>query len=371
MSAGMVLKPLISIGSMFLVTAASAEVMRLSGDTIKSTMTGATLELDTPLGTTIPMRFTSDGLVSGEATGTVATFLGGERDRGRWWVDNHQLCVKWFKWFDAQPQCLVLRQQGSRIFWQAQDGKNGSATIAEQKPAEQPVQQVAARDVAPEPKPVVIAPKKPPVVAAAAALPAAPVPAAKPVSVERPAPVERKRVFELAALPAVPPPRSEVENVESDAAAAPVVPVVPEPVASAPPEVEAPAAVPRSEPPQVVKADVALPKRPVQRTLTSSFSSAGRTETPAATPSRSASPYAAERRTFRVARVDPDDVLNIRNGPSEYSVPVGSIVPRGRGIKIVGRCRGSWCPIQHGRVNGWVNAYYLAPEFPEAAELSD
>ncbi len=349
MSAAFVLRPLVTTVWICAATAASAEAVRLSGDTIRSTLTGSTLELDTPLGTTIPVRFSSDGLVSGEATGSVASYLGAERDRGRWWVDSHRVCVKWFKWFDAAPRCLALRQHGMRIFWQAQDGQEGTATITAQKPADPPVQQVAVREP-PQPKPPQ---PKPQSVASAASLPT------QPPSVPRPEPAERQETFELADLPPVPT-AAETAKAES------------RPIAIATPVAVPTPAPPRAEVSKPAKPEPVVQKRPDSRVALSSYS-AQRTDAaplpPVTESTRSRAPLA--RSTFRVARVEMDDVLNVRDGPSEYNTPVGSIVPRGRGIKIVGRCRGSWCPIQHGRMNGWVNAYYLAPEFPEAAELAE
>jgi hypothetical protein len=61
--------------------------------------------------------------------GTLAFFLGGESDRGRWWVTEGRLCQKWFKWLDAKPSCMRLQQDGQRIFWQRDDGVSGTATI--------------------------------------------------------------------------------------------------------------------------------------------------------------------------------------------------------------------------------------------------
>ena len=65
---------------------------------------------------------------------------------------------------------------------------------------------------------------------------------------------------------------------------------------------------------------------------------------------------------FKVTDVDYDDTLNIRSGPSEDFPSIGWLLPEERGVKIVGPCRGDWCPIQHGAVTGWVNRYYLAEE---------
>jgi SH3-like domain-containing protein len=64
---------------------------------------------------------------------------------------------------------------------------------------------------------------------------------------------------------------------------------------------------------------------------------------------------------FRVAGVDEDDVLNVRNGPSPEHGVIGSIVPDAADIKIVGPCISAWCPIQHRGITGWVNSFYLSP----------
>jgi uncharacterized protein YraI len=71
-------------------------------------------------------------------------------------------------------------------------------------------------------------------------------------------------------------------------------------------------------------------------------------------------------RTFRVVGVESDDVLNIRAGPSAGYRVVGSIPPRGRGVRVVGHCEG-WCPVSYNGASGWVNGLYLAAEPAVAA----
>jgi uncharacterized protein YraI len=71
-------------------------------------------------------------------------------------------------------------------------------------------------------------------------------------------------------------------------------------------------------------------------------------------------------RTYRVVNVAHDDVLNIRSGPSAGYEIVGSIPPRGRGVRIIGSCRG-WCPVQYNGMSGWVNAAFLAAEPAQAS----
>lgn len=110
-------------------TAAVAEPVRLTDDKIRQLLTGSLLEVDTPLGTTVPVRFSSAGLVSGEA-GSLASVLGAAKDRGRWWTKDDHLCVKWFRWFEAQTRCAVISHDGEKIYLRGTDGKNGTARIA-------------------------------------------------------------------------------------------------------------------------------------------------------------------------------------------------------------------------------------------------
>jgi hypothetical protein len=106
-----------------------AEPVPLGDDTLKQALAGRTVHLDTPLGIAIPITFQANGLMSGKA-GVLAYILGAEADRGRWWVANGKLCQKWFKWLDAEPNCMRLTQDGHKLFWRRDDGMSGTATIA-------------------------------------------------------------------------------------------------------------------------------------------------------------------------------------------------------------------------------------------------
>lgn len=111
----------------------------LSSEAIKDAISGATVHLDTPLGSVLPLVFKDDGSVSGTAAGSLAFYLGSSSDRGRWWVANGKLCQKWGKWFDAEASCMQIHKQGARFEWRRDDGKSGTATIVgKPKPAIQP-----------------------------------------------------------------------------------------------------------------------------------------------------------------------------------------------------------------------------------------
>jgi hypothetical protein len=122
------LRRILAISILLVPAALAAEPTKLGGSDIKETFTGSRIELDTPLGTTIPIQFTGDGLMTGNA-GSLASVLGAQNDRGRWWVKGDRLCYKWFRWFDAEEQCLSIHMNDERVFWRSDDGKKGTATI--------------------------------------------------------------------------------------------------------------------------------------------------------------------------------------------------------------------------------------------------
>ena len=117
---------LVAICCISFTTTVLAEPSVLSGDAIKAAVTGAVVEVDTPLGTKVPIRYSEDGRITGEARG-LAHILGSPSDSGKWWVSGNRLCHKWTKWFDGVLQCLRISQRGSRIFWRSDDGQTGTA----------------------------------------------------------------------------------------------------------------------------------------------------------------------------------------------------------------------------------------------------
>jgi hypothetical protein len=110
-------------------TLAQAQSPTLSGPQITDLVAGATVEIDTPVGTKLPVRYGRDGRLSGEA-GDLASYLGAAVDRGRWWVAADRLCHKWNRWFNSEPQCLRLSREGRRIRWHTADGYSGTAIVS-------------------------------------------------------------------------------------------------------------------------------------------------------------------------------------------------------------------------------------------------
>src|SRR5499426_3559132 len=111
-----------------LMTGTQAEQGLLSGRDISDLVAGASVEIDTPIGSKLPVRYAPDGQLSGQA-GQLAFYLGASTDRGRWWISSDQLCHRWNIWFNSEPQCLRLRRQGRTIHWLNQDGTSGTAVI--------------------------------------------------------------------------------------------------------------------------------------------------------------------------------------------------------------------------------------------------
>ncbi|HEY7549121.1 MAG TPA: SH3 domain-containing protein [Hyphomicrobiaceae bacterium] len=164
------LKPLLAAACLCATVIAEAERPGLSGQEISELVAGATIEIETPLGTRLPIRYARDGHLSGQAR-DLAPYLGAATDTGRWWVASDQLCHKWKRWLNSEPQCFRMRKEGRTIRWWNQDGNSGTAAIT--VPA--PVQIAAAAPATAQPDVVP---------AAAPALPLAP---PKPVPAQRPA----------------------------------------------------------------------------------------------------------------------------------------------------------------------------------------
>ncbi len=109
-------------------TWALAEPEPLSGPALRAAVAGSTVEIDTPIGTKVPVKYGADNSVSGEA-GSVAFFLGSAADTGRWWVAQNLLCHRWNIWFKAEKTCLTITRDGDKITWLRDDGDSGTATI--------------------------------------------------------------------------------------------------------------------------------------------------------------------------------------------------------------------------------------------------
>lgn len=332
------LKPASTAALICMATLTGAQAESLSGKALTETVAGSLVEIDTPLGTKIPIHYSDNGRISGYAK-DLAAYLGAASDTGRWWVEDDQLCHKWLKWFKTEPQCLRIEKRGAKVNWRAQDGTTGTATIvsraqtvamaqpvqpprtdrddrARQTPAAATTSSIAMASAAPRTEKLEPPMRLTPPAALEEPQAATPPPPAKPamstpaVSVKRPAVVASA---------------SGAGLVSRSAAAASVMPAA-KPATAAAPEIGAPP--PSSQP----AAAIGEPERSASGPL------------------------------FKVANVDRDDVLNMRYGPSADTAPVGAIPYDGRGIALVGECQSGWCPVRHRGVDGWVWRAFLSGE---------
>jgi hypothetical protein len=356
------LRPFVVISFMSAATGALADPVPLAGDELKTTVSGSIVEIDTPLGTTVPMRFGTDGLVSAEA-GALAPVLGAAKDRGRWWVDGDKLCTKWFRWFDARVRCLTIARDGSRIAWRKiDDGETGTATLIQaDAPAGKSPSKPERTVVANAPTPPVTRKK----------VEAAPAPAAQPAPIEQadgpPVPLDTGAPTVVADnAPATDAPGGERMRFGSMGllnASRPTGASAAEPHKTA------------GETPDMALADLSPVRRP---------SASAKRALPKQTPQQRPAAIAREAEAskpkgrkqqiglatssirsvalYRVQGVRGDDVLNVRRGPSETHVSVAAIPATGRQVEITGRCLVDWCPIRYGGVRGWVNRYYLVED---------
>lgn len=413
------LRPFLIFSLVSGTSAAFAAPVQLDGGGLKATLKGALIEMDTPLGTKIPVRFGLDGLVSGEA-GDLAPLLGSARDRGRWWIDGDRICSKWFRWFDAEPQCLSVQQDGTRLFWREDGGKTGTATLVEAAPTSEPeapqieIASAAAQEPTPKAKPTAeidAAPRQPasgrdithhepvplPVrspsragtgdVRVAAVAPAGTLstePAA-PARVETASVVpdllqsEESQGAEISDSPMMrfggaglleasariaSPGTTAANSADAQAGNRDAArPSPPRAVATADIGAVRRSSTTMAQPKPRGDASVAQQATPKRQGLAAPESTVAHTDQP---PGRR-SPWTSgvSIRTpgyYRVRGVQRHDVLNVRSGPSETHVAVASIPPDGRRVKVTGTCQGDWCPVRYRRMMGWVHSFYLVEE---------
>jgi hypothetical protein len=326
-------------------TEARGELPPLSSEAIREAVTGATVHLDTPLGTVLPLHFKEDGSITG-AAGSLAFYLGSANDRGRWWVAGGRLCWRWSRWFDAEQSCMQIRRRGVRVEWSRDDGKSGTATIVHKPAPSPPATPVTVASVSPPP------PRS--AYALGGAMPrdveAAPTtaPAARPhqshprKSPPAPAPLD------------APPVRPEAARKSEPAAAR----QVPAPVLATRPEQQRPVQPPA--PPASARATAARPEPPPAPARASTPPPAGvQPSGPLPLPARPAASVAALPAAYRVVGVADSDVLNMRTHPFHAAPIVSVIPPNGRGVHRLGPCQGVWCLVRWQSRTGWVNAIYL------------
>jgi hypothetical protein len=115
--------------SAFVVTGASAQqAAQMTGAELREAIAGRTVYLASPLGE-VQIRYAKNGTMH---SSTQLALLDGERtttDRGRWWVTDNQLCLRWQNWMGSRPYCFTMYKAGNRVHWRRNDGKSGMARL--------------------------------------------------------------------------------------------------------------------------------------------------------------------------------------------------------------------------------------------------
>ncbi|CCB66331.1 protein of unknown function [Hyphomicrobium sp. MC1] len=325
----------------FAASPVAAGEVQLTGEAIKTTLGGSHLALDTPVGSTVSVHIGHDGLMSGEAGTALGAVLGASKDRGRWWVTENKVCFKWFRWFDAEQRCATITLNGDRFTWRKDNGDTGTGTIVERgTPVAKPATIVAEakKPAAPVRKRV---DKKSEVEVAANE------PDAKPSPLQASTPTAEAK------------PRASEQAAHSNMSTVAVAAAAPKHIGAATTTVafHVPAPRPAVRPQHHDPVAVAS----VKPQFFTSVKVAAKTHRAKVEVAKIQAPR-ADRKPFRVAGVDPSDVLNIRTGPSSDYQSVGGIAPNSRGITITGPCQNDWCPVKHQTLVGWVNRRYLTEE---------
>lgn len=101
----------------------------LSGDEIRSLITGRTIALNTPVGA-LPLKYDASGSVTGDLTGLSVARLFAPSESGKWWIAGNSMCQQWPTWYDGRRFCFRIEQlEGRSIRWLRDDGEVGTAMV--------------------------------------------------------------------------------------------------------------------------------------------------------------------------------------------------------------------------------------------------
>ncbi len=119
---------LLVVAASSLSTAATANP--LNGDQIKELISGKRVYLSTPLRIELPLLYRNDGSVVGDISGFSMASMFAPKEKGRWWVENEQLCQQWPSWYKGKQFCFRIKQlSDTKIAWTRDDNYTGTARI--------------------------------------------------------------------------------------------------------------------------------------------------------------------------------------------------------------------------------------------------
>lgn len=102
----------------------------LTGQKIKSLISGRTVNLSTPFGVSLPLFYSKNGVVTGDVSGISAASLFAPKEQGKWWITGNSMCQQWPSWYKGKRFCFEITQTGdNKIKWLRDDGATGTAVI--------------------------------------------------------------------------------------------------------------------------------------------------------------------------------------------------------------------------------------------------
>lgn len=112
------------------VGTALGEAKVVSGEALRQVISGRTIVLSSAVGG-IPITYRADGTLAGKVnTFQAMAGAGPKQDSGRWWIVASQVCQKWNAWLDGRQYCYEMRVAGNIVHWRRNDGRAGTAKIA-------------------------------------------------------------------------------------------------------------------------------------------------------------------------------------------------------------------------------------------------
>jgi hypothetical protein len=102
----------------------------LSGEELKSRVTGRTVFLAAPLGGEMPLRYSPNGTVDGNGAAVGLGRLFAARETGQWFMRGNMLCQQFPTWYKGERLCFTVKDLGNnRIRWNRDNGETGLARI--------------------------------------------------------------------------------------------------------------------------------------------------------------------------------------------------------------------------------------------------
>ncbi|MEM9359831.1 MAG: SH3 domain-containing protein [Pseudomonadota bacterium] len=256
-------------------------------------------------------------------SGAIARHLGSERDRGRWWVDGSRLCQKWNVWFDATTNCVAIYRSGDQITWKGPDGKSGRGQIIRQV-------RVTKKHKRRLPAPSALGAKVPKIRSLGD------VPSGNAIGRYSQPIRETGQTYHVARMQR----EQRVQVVAYPARSSQVIGQV-DPMTR---ELSGWGQCSNGWCPVVFRGQHGwIEQRFLRRSL-----------------SRVTSGQRGAGLLYRVTKVKSWDMLNVRRQPHMSAALVGQLAPHAQNIRLLGVCRGLWCPIMVQGQRGWVNSHYLA-----------